>query len=216
MINTLKIDLFLFRKQIKLSGLRNIILFVGIHIVVLFGFKYLTSFAPNTFPLMELFALSIAFLGGFKIHSTRISKKQVKMITFFPYLTVDRIKKYYLYKKPFFVYFLIMYLLFPTSFTEREFTAFFFFLSIIMIMMFINTLSYRLFSEGLSQKIYIGLRITYFIVFASYLFVNDSNFNLESFVLGLDLWYLILIGTVLSFANLTILPLPNGRESIDD
>lgn len=216
MVNALKIDLFLFRKQIRLSGLRNIILFVGIHIVVLAGFKYLTSFAPNTFPLMELFTLSIAFLGVFKIHSNHISIKQVKMITFFPYLNIDKIKRYYLYKKPFFAYFLTFYLLFPTSITEEEFTAFFFFLSVIMSMMFINTLSYRLFSEGLSQKIYIGLRIAYFIIFTSHLFINDLNFNLENFVLSLDLWYLILIGTILSFTNLTILPFPNGRESIDD
>ncbi|GMA08124.1 hypothetical protein GCM10025886_12750 [Tetragenococcus halophilus subsp. flandriensis] len=217
MIEALKIDFTLFRRQMNLYDLGSIIPFVGVLSILFLGFKYLIGLTPNPFAATELFALGLAFLGGFKVHSETISSKQVKMITFFPHLKTKDVKRYFLYKKPFFVYFFTFYLLFPPRFTQELLLASFFFLSVIMLMMFVNTLSYRFLpSEAWANNIYLGLRIGYFIVFAGYLFVDFLDFDLKNFVVSLDLWYLVLIGIAFSIINLFILPYPNKKESQDD
>lgn len=218
MIKALKIDHKLFQKQINLKNdFKNYLIFYGTVAGILIVFKYLTTLPPNTFPLKELFALGIAFLGGFKIQTDSISIKQMQMITFFPFLGVERIKKYFLYKRAVIVYAMIFYLLFPINLSREEILSFFFFLSVIMVMMFIDTLSRKIFSNSeIPDNIYVFIRIAYFVVFAGYLFVDIWGFDLKTFIMNQDLWYLVLIGVSLSIINPFILTLPNRKENEDD
>lgn len=115
-----QIDFKLFHKLIGLSGKINILKFYGIIITFFVSIKYLTALLPNPFPLKELFALSIAFLGGFRIQTSKILDKQIKMMTFFPFVNIEKIKKYFLYKKPIVIYIMIFYLLFPINLSKEE------------------------------------------------------------------------------------------------
>lgn len=218
MIKSFKIDLELFQKQVNLkNNFKNYLIFYGTIAGILIVFKYLTTLPPNTFPLKELFALGIAFLGGFKIQTDSISIKQMQMITFFPFVGVETIKKYFLYKRAVIIYAMIFYLLFPINLSREEILSFFFFLSVIMVMMFIDTLSRKIFpNTEIPDKIYVFLRIAYFVVFAGYLFVDLWGFDLKTFIMNQDLWYLVLIGVSFSVINPFILTLPNRKENEDD
>ena len=86
-----------------------------------------------------------------------------------------------------------------------------------MVMMFIDTLSRKIFSNSeIPDKIYVFIRIAYFVVFAGYLFVDIWGFDLKTFIMNQDLWYLVLIGVSLSIINPFILTLPNRKENEDD
>lgn len=218
MIEAFKIDMKLFQKQIGLKNtFKDYFIYYGTIVGILIGVKYLTTLPPNTFPVKELFALGIAFLGGFKIQTDSISIDQIQMITFFPFVGTERIKKYFLYKKAVFVYAIIFYLLFPINISREEILSFFFFLSVIMVMMFIDTLSRKIFSNPeIPNRIHTFLRIAYFAVFAGYLFVDLWGFDLKTFVMNQDLWYLVLISVTFTVINPFILTMPNRKENEDD
>lgn len=218
MIEAFKIDMNLFKKQIGLKDtFKDHLIYYGTIIGILIGIKYLTTLPPNPYPLKELFALGIAFLGGFKIQTDSISIKQMQLITFFPFIGVENIKRYFLYKRAVIVYVMIYYLLFPINLSREEILSFFFFLSVIMVMMFIDTLSRKIFSNSeIPDKIYVFIRIAYFVVFAGYLFVDIWDFDLKTFIMKQDLWYLVLIGSSFSIINPFLLTMPNRKENEDD
>ena len=115
LINIFKIDQSLIFKEIKLSKLSNIIKFCGIIIAILIVIKYFTSLLPKAYLAKEFFALSIAFLGLFKIRIDKILNRQIQMLTFFPSISKSKIKKYFLYKKTVIVYLITIYFLFPIN-----------------------------------------------------------------------------------------------------
>lgn len=217
MTKAFKIDMNLFQKQVGLAKTKNVVMFYGIIATILIVIKYLTTLPPNTFPVKEFFALGIGFLGGFKIQTDSISTNQMQMITFFPFVGTETIKKYYLYKKALFVYTMILYLLFPINLSREEILSFFFFLSVIMVMMFVDTLSRKISpNTEIPNKIHTFLRIAYFVVFAGYLFVDLWGFDLKTFIMNQDLWYLVSISLLFAILNPFVLTLPNRKENEDD
>jgi len=49
-----------------------------------------------------------------------------------------------------------------------------------------------------------------------YLFVDLWGFDLKTFIMGQDLWYLVLISSIFTIINPFILTLPNRKETEDD
>lgn len=205
------------RKEFNLHGTLSIFVVVSVILAIVLGFRALIHLVPDSYTAKELFSMGIVLTGLFEVHTHTISNEQIKMTTFFPRLEAKSIRRFFVYKKASFVYFVILYLLFPTEFTKEEFHVFFFFFTCIMIWMFINTLTYKISPDTeWPRRINTFLRMFYFILFMSYIWVDIGNFELIPFAMSLNFWSLAIAGTLLSVINILIIPFPNRKEGRDD
>lgn len=205
-----KLDMKLRFKEIKIDRLSGAIQLVLIISAIFLFLKYLSSLPSNSFAIKELFALFLTFMGFFKIRTDSISQREMDFMTFFPGFNKTQVRKYFMYKKATITYIFIIYLLFPTSVDILEIKSFFMFGSIIYLYMFVDTLFFYVIENTRKSNIlYTALRISYYILFASYFYLPNFGINLEELIPNLNLTYLIPMFIVLFCVNPLLLKAPN-------
>lgn len=205
-----KLDMKLRFKEIKIDKISGAIQFVLIISAIFLFLKYLSSLPSNSFAIKELFALFLAFMGFFKIRTDSITQREMDFMTFFPSFNKSQVRKYFMYKKSTITYIFIIYLLFPTSVDILEIKSFFMFGVLIYFYMFLDTLFFYVTENTRKSNIlYTALRISYYIIFASYLYIPNVGINLDKILPELKLWYMIPIFIVLFCVNPLLLKAPN-------
>ncbi|MCI6000586.1 MAG: sugar ABC transporter permease [Finegoldia magna] len=197
-------------KEIKIDRLSGAIQFILIISAIFLFLKYLSSLTSNSYAIKELFALFLTFMGFFKIRTDSISQREMDFMTFFPGFNKTQVRKYFMYKKATITYIFIIYLLFPTSVDILEIKSFFMFGSIIYLYMFVDTLFFYVTENTRKSNIlYTALRISYYVLFASYFYLPNFGINLEELIPNLNLTYLIPMFIVLFCVNPLLLKAPN-------
>lgn len=207
-----KLDMKLRFKEIKIDRLSGAIQFVLIISAIFLFLKYLSSLPSDHYVIKALFAFFLAFMGFFKIRTDSITQREMDFMTFFPRFNKTQVRKYFMYKKATITYIFIIYLLFPTSVDILEIKSFFMYGSIIYFYMFVDTLFFYLTENTRKSNIlYTALRISYYIIFASYLYIPNVGINLEKILPELQLQYMIPIFTILFCVNPLLLKSPNQK-----
>lgn len=207
-----KLDMKLRFKEVKIDKISGAIQLVLIISAIFLFLKYLSSLPSNSFAIKELFALFLTFMGFFKIRTDSISQREMDFMTFFPGFNKTQVRKYFMYKKATITYIFIIYLLFPTSVDILEIKSFFMFGSIIYLYMFVDTLFFYVTENTRKSNIlYTALRISYYVLFASYFYLPNFGINLEELTPNLNLTYLIPMFIVLFCVNPLLLKSPNQK-----
>lgn len=199
-------------KEIKIDKISGAIQFVLIISAIFLFLKYLSSLPSDHYVIKALFAFFLAFMGFFKIRTDSITQREMDFMTFFPKFNKVQVRKYFMYKKATITYIFIIYLLFPTSVEILEIKSFFMFGVLIYFYMFVDTLFFYLTENTRKSNIlYTALRISYYIIFASYLYIPNVGINLEKILPELQLQYMIPIFTILFCVNPLLLKSPNQK-----
>ena len=207
-----KLDMKLRFKEIKIDKISGAIQFVLIISAIFLFLKYLSSLPSDHYVIKALFAFFLAFMGFFKIRTDSITQREMDFMTFFPKFNKVQVRKYFMYKKATITYIFIIYLLFPTSVEILEIKSFFMFGVLIYFYMFVDTLFFYLTENTRKSNIlYTALRISYYIIFASYLYIPNVGINLEKILPELQLQYMIPIFTILFCVNPLLLKSPNQK-----
>ncbi len=211
------LDTRLYFKKFDLEGDLNIIKFILLLLLIFTGLKSLTYFITNYFVVQELSSLFIGFLGLFTIVTKKISYYQESLFIYFPSFGINKIKKYFLYKKLLLKYFFIIFMLFPLRFNSTTIKGFYFFLLILTCMAWIEALFFRIFSD---QEIYryinIALRIIYFILSQGYVILQSDKYFLINIVNSINLNIVIMSSIIIFLLNLITVVNPNRKETKDD
>lgn len=215
MIEALKVRSKLIREQFQVYGFFNILLATAIILFVFGGLKYLFHLFPDSFVLKEFLSSGLVLLGAINIQNKTISQGEIKMHSFFPFLSNQSVKRLFLFQKPIVIYLLAIYLLFPTQFNNEEFKGFFFFFGIFMVLICINTLSTNFFPTKWGNNVNVFLRLGYwgFLMIYSQ---DTINFDLKIFVNNIGIIYLAIIAISFSIINLFIISRPNRKGNNDD
>ena len=207
-----KLDMKLRFKEIKIDKISGAIQFVLIISAIFLFLKYLSSLPSDHYVIKALFAFFLAFMGFFKIRTDSITQREMDFMTFFPKFNKAQVRKYFMYKKAMIIYIFIIYMLFPTSVDILEIKSFFMYGSIIYFYMFVDTLFFYLTENTRKSNIlYTALRISYYIIFASYLYIPNVGINLEKILPELKLRYMIPLFTILFCVNPLLLKSPNQK-----
>lgn len=207
-----KLDMKLRFKEIKIDKISGAIQFVLIILAIFLFLKYLSSLPSDHYVIKALFAFFLAFMGFFKIRTDSITQREMDFMTFFPKFNKTQVRKYFMYKKAIITYIFIIYLLFPTSVDILEIKSFFMYGSIIYLYMFVDTLFFYVTENTRKSNIlYTALRISYYVLFASYLYIPNVGINLEKILPELQLQYMIPIFTILFCVNPLLLKSPNQK-----
>ena len=207
-----KLDMKLRFKEIKIDKISGAIQFVLIISAIFLFLKYLSSLPSDHYVIKALFAFFLAFMGFFKIRTDSITQREMDFMTFFPKFNKAQVRKYFMYKKAMIIYIFIIYMLFPTSVDILEIKSFFMYGSIIYFYMFVDTLFFYLTENTRKSNIlYTALRISYYIIFASYLYIPNVGINLEKILPELKLRYMIPLFTILFCVNPLLLKSPNEK-----
>lgn len=207
-----KLDMKLRFKEIKIDKISGAIQFILIISAIFLFLKYLSSLPSDHYVIKALFAFFLAFMGFFKIRTDSITQREMDFMTFFPSFNKTQVRKYFMYKKATITYIFIIYLLFPTSVDILEIKSFFMYGSIIYFYMFVDTLFFYVTENTRKSNIlYTALRISYYIIFASYLYIPNVGINLEKILPELKLRYMIPLFTILFCVNPLLLKSPNQK-----
>ncbi|MDU5368964.1 MAG: sugar ABC transporter permease [Finegoldia magna] len=207
-----KLDMKLRFKEIKIDKISGAIQFILIISAIFLFLKYLSSLPSDHYVIKALFAFFLAFMGFFKIRTDSITQREMDFMTFFPRFNKTQVRKYFMYKKAMITYIFIIYLLFPTSVDILEIKSFFMYGSIIYFYMFVDTLFFYVTENSKKSNIlYTALRISYYIIFASYLYIPNVGINLEKILPELKLRYMIPLFTILFCVNPLLLKSPNQK-----
>lgn len=207
-----KLDMKLRFKEIKIDKTSGAIQFVLIISAIFLFLKYLSSLPSDHYVIKALFAFFLAFMGFFKIRTDSITQREMDFMTFFPRFNKTQVRKYFMYKKATITYIFIIYMLFPTSVDILEIKSFFMFGVLIYLYMFLDTLFFYVTeSTKKSNILYTALRISYYIIFASYLYIPNVGINLEKILPELKLRYMIPLFTILFCVNPLLLKSPNQK-----
>lgn len=205
LIKILLIEIELIRKKFSIYGFFNVLSLLGLFAIIILGGKYFLFRNADYFSLSLIISLFLLLLG-----LTNVSPSLAKYFiivsninAFFPSLGIDKIKKYFNYKKIIIAYIIIFYSLFPLDFDIISMKIFFSICLVLSIFMFINTISSKFSTGNISNLVYLIIRIFYSVFLALYsralipIDVEDIVQKSNVVVLGIMFSFFVLVNFLL-------------------
>lgn len=208
MIETFLIELQLIRQRFGIYGFFNISSLSIVLLVIFLGIKLLL-FSNSNYPELSLMVslfLLIVGLCDIAPSTKKLFEKMSIIRAFFPSIKIYNIKKYFVYKKIILSLMLIIYGLMPLKWSIDNTKFFINLVSILLLLMLINSLFTIFFSKNIKDSVYFAMRILYGVILA----LNIRSilpFELNLILKSGNLYIIIFIFLILLTGNFILLKL---------
>ncbi|TBX29813.1 hypothetical protein EUZ95_14500 [Enterococcus durans] len=208
MIETFLIELQLIRQRFGIYGFFNISSLSIVLLAIFLGIKLLL-FSNSNYPELSLMVslfLLIVGLCDIAPSTKKLFKKMSIIRAFFPSIKIYNIKKYFVYKKIILSLMLIIYGLMPLKWSIDNTKFFINLVSILLLLMLINSLFTIFFSKNIKDSVYFAMRILYGVILA----LNIRSilpFELNLILKSGNLYIIIFIFLILLTGNFILLKL---------